>query len=39
MYGLWVVFPQHVSWLVWVWVTALAFTTVQRTVLAWRLLR
>jgi phosphatidylglycerophosphate synthase len=39
MYGLWVVFPQHVPWLVWVWVAALAFTTVQRTVLAWRLLR
>ncbi|HXG55023.1 MAG TPA: CDP-alcohol phosphatidyltransferase family protein [Vicinamibacterales bacterium] len=39
MYGLWVVFPEHVPWLVWVWVAALAFTTVQRTVLAWRLLR
>ena len=39
MYGLWVVFPQYVSWLVWVWVVALAITMVQRTVLAWRLLR
>lgn len=39
MYGLWVVFPQYVSWLVWVWVAALAITIVQRTVLAWRQLR
>ena len=39
MYGLWVVFPQQLPWLVWVWVAALALTTVQRTVLAWRLLR
>ena len=39
MYGLWVVFPQYVSWLVWVWVAALAITMVQRTVQAWRLLR
>ena len=39
MYGLWVVFPQHLPWLVWLWVAALALTTVQRTVLAWRLLR
>ena len=39
MYGLWVVFPQQLPWLVWAWVAALAITTVQRTVLAWRLLR
>ena len=39
MYGVWVVFPQQLPWLVWVWVAALAITTVQRTVLAWRLLR
>ena len=39
MYALWVVFPQHVGWLVWVWVAALAVTSVQRTYLAWRVLR
>jgi phosphatidylglycerophosphate synthase len=38
-YGLWVVFPQQLPWLVWVWVAALALTTVQRSLLAWRLLR
>jgi phosphatidylglycerophosphate synthase len=35
MYTLWVLFPQHVDWLVWVWVAALAATCVQRTWLAW----
>jgi phosphatidylglycerophosphate synthase len=39
MYALWIVFPQHVWWLVWVWVAALAVTCVQRTYLAWRVLR
>ncbi len=39
MYVLWVVFPAHVFWLVWVWVAALAATAVQRTYLAARLLR
>lgn len=39
MYGLWVVFPQQLPWLVWVWVAALAVTALQRTYLAWRLLR
>ncbi len=39
MYGLWVVFPQQLPWLVWVWVAALAITAVQRSLLAWRLLR
>ena len=38
MYTLWVLFPQHVGWLVWVWVGALALTCVQRSVLAWRVL-
>jgi phosphatidylglycerophosphate synthase len=38
MYTLWVLFPQHIGWLVWVWVLALAVTCVQRTVLARRLL-
>lgn len=39
MYGLWVTFPQQLPWLVWVWVAALAVTALQRTYLAWRLLR
>lgn len=39
MYALWVMFPRQLPWLVWVWVAALAITTVQRTVLAWRVLR
>jgi phosphatidylglycerophosphate synthase len=39
MYILWVVWPEHVWWLVWVWVAALAATGVQRTLLAWRVLR
>lgn len=39
MYALWVLFPGQLAWLVWVWVAALAFTAVQRTIVAWRLLR
>lgn len=39
MYVLWVAFPQHLEWLVWVWVAALLVTCVQRSVLAWRVLR
>ena len=39
MYALWALFPQHLPWLVWLWVAALAITGVQRTYLAWRLLR
>jgi phosphatidylglycerophosphate synthase len=39
MYTLWVLFPAHVTWLVWVWVVALFVTSAQRTVLAWRVLR
>jgi phosphatidylglycerophosphate synthase len=39
MYALWVLFPGHVGWLVWVWVVALLATGVQRSVLAWRTLR
>ncbi|MGQ0732705.1 MAG: CDP-alcohol phosphatidyltransferase family protein [Acidobacteriota bacterium] len=39
MYVLWVLFPQHVGWLVWIWVALLLATGVQRTHLAWRRLR
>jgi phosphatidylglycerophosphate synthase len=39
MYGLWVVFPQQLDWLVWTWVLALAVTVVQRTWAAAALLR
>jgi len=38
MYALWVLFPDHLPWLVWVWIAALAVTVVQRTSQAWRLL-
>ena len=38
MYTLWVLFPQHVGWLAWVWVGALAVTCVQRTMLASKVL-
>ena len=39
MYVLWVLFPAHIGWLVWVWVAVLFATTIQRTLLARRLLR
>jgi phosphatidylglycerophosphate synthase len=39
MYGLWAIFPDHVYWLVWLWVTALGATAMQRIYLAWRVLR
>jgi phosphatidylglycerophosphate synthase len=39
MYVLWAIFPNHVPWLVWVWVAALVATVIQRTHLAWRVLR
>jgi phosphatidylglycerophosphate synthase len=39
MYALWLVFPAHIEWLVWVWTAALAATVVQRTHLASRVLR
>jgi phosphatidylglycerophosphate synthase len=39
MYVLWAFWPEHVVWLVWVWVAALVATAVQRTHLAWRVLR
>jgi len=39
MYALWTIFPHHVSWLVWVWVVALAVTCGQRTVSAYRVHR
>ena len=39
MYTLWVLFPGHVAWLVWIWIAVLAATIVQRTQLARRVLR
>ena len=39
MYVLWVLFPGHLDWLVPLWVAALVATAVQRTHLAWRVLR
>jgi phosphatidylglycerophosphate synthase len=39
MYILWVLFPAHVGWLVWLWIAVLFATAAQRTVLAHRLLR
>ncbi len=39
MYVLWVLFPAHVGWLVWVWIAALFATGIQRTLLAFRVLR
>lgn len=39
MYVIWVVWPEHVWWLVWVWIVALVATGLQRTHLAWRVLR
>ena len=38
MYTLWVLFPQQVGWLVWLWVGALAITCLQRTMLAQKVL-
>jgi phosphatidylglycerophosphate synthase len=39
MYVLWVLFPAHIGWLVWIWIAALLATSIQRTHLAWRALR
>jgi len=39
VYILWALFPQHVVWLVWIWIGVLAATGVQRTYLASRILR
>jgi phosphatidylglycerophosphate synthase len=39
MYCLWVMFPDHVGWLAWIWLAALMATCVQRSRLAWRVLR
>jgi phosphatidylglycerophosphate synthase len=39
MYALWAIFPDHVYWLVWLWVAALVATAMQRTYLAWQVLR
>ncbi len=39
MYTMWVLFPSHIEWLVWLWVAVLFATAGQRTVRAWRLLR
>jgi hypothetical protein len=32
-------FPDHVGWLAWIWLAALMATCVQRSRLAWRVLR
>jgi phosphatidylglycerophosphate synthase len=39
MYVLWVLFPGHIAWLLWIWIAVLLATAVQRTQLAHRLLR
>lgn len=39
MYTLWVLLPDYLPLLVWVWAVALLATGVQRTYLAWRVLR
>ena len=39
MYTLWALFPEHLHWLVWVWTAALCATSVQRSYLAWQVLR
>lgn len=39
MYILWLLFPAHIGWLVWVWVAVLIATAVQRTHRARRMLR
>lgn len=39
MYALWVLLPQYIEWLIWIWVAALAATGIQRSHLAWRALR
>ena len=39
MYALWVMLPQYIEVLVWIWVAALAATGLQRSYLAWRALR
>lgn len=35
MYTLWVLFPQHVLWLAWLWVVVLVATALQHMVQAW----
>jgi len=39
MYVLWVVFPVWLGWLAWIWVAMILVTVVQRSWLAWRVLR
>jgi hypothetical protein len=39
MYVLRVVFPGWLGWLAWIWVAMLLVTVVQRSCLAWRVLR
>jgi phosphatidylglycerophosphate synthase len=39
MYALWVLFPQWLPWLAWIWVAVVIVTVVQRTRLAGRALR
>lgn len=39
MYALWVLAPSQIWWLVWLWAAALLLTSIQRSTLAWRVLR
>jgi hypothetical protein len=39
MYVLWVVFPAWLGWLAWIWVAMILVTVVQRSWLAYRVLR
>lgn len=39
MYTLWILFPEQLYWLAWVWAAALLVTSAQRAYLGWRLLR
>lgn len=38
MYALWILFPDALWWLAWVWAAALLATSAQRAYLGWRLL-
>jgi hypothetical protein len=39
MYVLWVLFPGWLGWLAWIWVAMILVTVIQRSWLAWRVLR
>ena len=39
MYALWLLLPEQLPWLAWAWVAVLGITALQRTTLAWRVLR